>query len=162
QIDAVLPLIGWNHVEWQRPFVRLPKSGMELDFGGYVKEYAADVAANACRAAGVEHGLVELGGDVRIIGPHPEGSPWRVGIQHRRSLDRPIAYVDVAGGAVATSGDYERCMTVDGQRYCHVLNPKTGWPVRGIAGVSVLAPQCLIAGTATTIAMLKEARAADW
>ena len=122
-IDLILPLIAWPSVEWRNPFVRLPRAGMELDFGGYVKEYAADVAAGACRDAGIEHGLVELGGDLRVIGAHPDGSPWRVGIRHPRALENAIAYVEVAEGAVASSGDYERCMIVDGRRYCHILNP---------------------------------------
>ena len=162
EIDALLPLIGWQRVEWRRPFVRLPRAGMELDFGGYVKEYAADVAAGCCRRAGIENGLVELGGDIRVIGPHPDGSLWRVGIRHPRAPESPIAYVEVLEGAVASSGDYERCMLVDGRRYCHILNSKTGWPVSGLAAVSVMAPQCLIAGTATTIAMLKEKAGRGW
>src|SRR3546814_14537256 len=61
----------------------------------------------------------------------------------------------MTSGAIATSGDYERSFTIDGRRYSHVLNPRDGWPVQGYASVSVLAPQCLVAGTATTIAMLK-------
>ena len=162
KIDALLPLIGWQRVEWRRPFVRLPHAGMELDFGGYVKEYATDVAAAACLGAEIKHGLVELGGDIRVIGPHPDGSPWRIGIRHPRAPETAIAYVEASEGAVASSGDYERCMIVDGRRYCHILNPKTGWPASGLAAVSVTAPQCLIAGTATTIAMLNEKAGRGW
>jgi thiamine biosynthesis lipoprotein len=162
QIDAILPLIGWQKVEWRASQVRLPLKGMELDFGGYVKEYTADVAAKVCREAGIEHGLVELGGDIHIIGPQPDGTPWRVGVRHPRAPDTALAYVELQSGAIASSGDYERCMVVDGQRYSHVLNPKTGWPVQALTAVSVLAPQCLIAGTATTVAMLKEAAGQEW
>jgi thiamine biosynthesis lipoprotein len=85
-----------------------------------------------------------------------------VGIRHPRAPDSAIAYVDVARGGIASSGDYERCMFVAGQRYCHVLNPKTGWPVSGLSAVSVFADQCLVAGTATTIAMLMEAEGEAW
>jgi thiamine biosynthesis lipoprotein len=162
QIATILPLIGWGKVEWQKPWLRLPVKGMELDFGGYVKEYAADVAAAACRGAGIQHGLVELGGDIRVIGPHPDGSPWRVGVRNPRAPDVALAMVDLLDGAIASSGDYERCMVVDGKRYGHVLNPRTGWPVKMLAAVSVLAPQCLIAGTATTVAMLKEVEGPAW
>ena len=161
-IDALLPLVGWHHVEWERPRIRLPRVGMELDFGGFVKEYAADAAANACRAAGIAHGLVELGGDVSLIGPHPDGPAWRVGIQHPRQPECPIARVDLQQGAIASSGDYERFMEIDGRRYCHVLDPRSGWPVQGLAGVSVLAPQCLVAGTASTIALLQGRRGTTW
>ena len=157
EIDAVLARVGWSKLEWRRPRLVLPLAGMELDFGGFVKEYAADRVAELCRAAGARHGLVDLGGDLAVIGPHPDGSPWTVGIRDPRAPARPMATVQLLGGGIATSGDYERCMIVDGVRYTHVLDPRSGWPVRGLCSVSVAAPQCLIAGTATTIAMLKGA-----
>lgn len=162
EIASLLPLIGWEKVFWQRPHLLLPREGMQLDFGGVVKEYAADRAAQALRAAGVAHGLVELGGDIAIIGPHPDGSPWRVGIRHPRKMESAIAYVELTSGGIASSGDYERFIEVDGQRYCHILNPRTGWPVRHLASVSVTAPQCLIAGTSSTVAMLKEKAGPGW
>lgn len=102
------------------------------------------------------------GGDIAVVGPHPDGGAWRVGIRHPRDPEKPIAYVELREGAVATSGDYERFMEVDGQRYCHILNPQTGLPARHLASVSVLAPQCLIAGTATTVAMLREGEGEAW
>lgn len=161
-IDALLPRVGWQRVRWQSPQLVLPIVGMELDFGGYVKEYTADVAAQCLQGAGIRYGLVELGGDVRIVGPHPDGSPWHVGVRHPQAPQQAIVTVDLHAGAIASSGDYERYMDIDGQRYCHILDPKTGWPVRGLQAVSVIAPQCLIAGTATTIAMLKGAQGVDW
>jgi thiamine biosynthesis lipoprotein len=157
EIDEILALVGWAKLEWRRPRLVLPFAGMELDFGGFVKEYAADRVAELCRAAGARHGLVDLGGDLAVIGPHPDGSPWLVGIRDPREPKKAMARVQLYGGGIATSGDYERCMVVDGVRYTHVLDPHTGWPVRGLRSVSVAAPQCLIAGTATTIAMLKGA-----
>jgi thiamine biosynthesis lipoprotein len=162
EIAALLPLVGWGKVVWRRSRLALPVAGMELDFGGFVKEYAADCAAQVCRGAGIVHGLVELGGDLALIGPHPDGSSWRVGVQHPRDLTKPIAYVEIGEGAIATSGDYERFMEIGGKRYCHLLNPKTGMPASHLSSVSVLAPQCLIAGTATTIAMLKEKAGPEW
>jgi thiamine biosynthesis lipoprotein len=136
----------------------LPLAGMQLDFGGFVKEYAADRVAALCRELGLRHGLVDLGGDLAAIGPHPDGSPWRVGIRHPRAPAGAIASIAFSAGGIATSGDYERCMVVDGKRYAHVLDPKTGWPVSGLASVTVAASHCLIAGTASTIAMLKGAQ----
>ena len=155
EVDETLQLIGWSKVRWQRPHVSLPLKGMELDFGGYVKEYAADRAAQACLDAGARHGFVELGGDIALIGPHPDGAPWEVGIRNPRNPDIAIARIALGSGGIASSGDYERYFERDGKRYCHILNPLTGWPVTSLAGVSVVAEQCLIAGTATTIAMLK-------
>jgi FAD:protein FMN transferase len=156
QLDAVLPRIGWQQLRWQRPRLVLPV-GMELDFGGYVKEYAADSTARTCRQAGLRHGLVDLGGDIALIGPHPDGTAWQVGIRNPRAPEQAIARIPLQHGAIASSGDYERYMEVGGRRYCHILNPKTGWPVDGLSGISVVAEQCLIAGTMTTVAMLKGA-----
>lgn len=155
EIAALLPLIGWQHVRWQRPQLALPLAGMELDFGGFGKEYAADAAAALGLQAGMRHGYVDLGGDIRILGPQRDGAPWRIGVRHPQRPGEPVAVLDLASGAIATSGDYERSFSVDGRRYGHVLNPRDGWPVQSYASVSVLAPQCLIAGTATTVAMLK-------
>jgi thiamine biosynthesis lipoprotein len=157
EIEALLPQVGWDKLDWQRPRLVLPRAGMELDFGGYVKEYAADRAAQAARTAGGWHGFVELAGDIALIGPHPDGAPWQVGVRHPRDPERPLATIPLAGGGIASSGDYERYFEHEGVRYCHVLNPKTGWPVQGLAAVSVVAEQCLVAGTASTIAMLKGA-----
>ena len=157
QIDAVLPLVGWQRLSWQRPQLVLPQSGMELDFGGFVKEYAADRAVELCRERGARHGMVDLGGDLAVIGPHPDGNPWIVGIRDPRAPQSAMASVCLTTGGVATSGDYERAMIVDGIRYSHVLDPRTGWPVSGLRSVSVVADRCLVAGTATTVAMLKGA-----
>jgi thiamine biosynthesis lipoprotein len=156
-LDAVLPLVGWQRVSWRRPRLVLPHAGMELDFGGFVKEYAADRVVELCRASGARHGMVDLGGDLAVIGPHPDGKPWVVGIRDPRAPQGAMASVRLDSRAIATSGDYERCMVVDGVRYTHVLDPRTGWPVTGMRSVSVVADRCLVAGTATTVAMLKGA-----
>jgi thiamine biosynthesis lipoprotein len=155
-IDRVLPHIGWHRARWENPRLWLP-AGMELDFGGYVKEYAADSAARVCREASIHHGLVDLGGDIALVGAHPDGKPWQVGVRNPRAPEVAIARIPLGHGAIASSGDYERFMEIGGRRYCHILNPKTGWPVEGLAAVSVVAEQCLIAGTASTVAMLKGA-----
>lgn len=154
QIDAVLGRVGWQRLQWERPHLRLA-AGMELDFGGIVKEYAADCARRMLHDAGLRHGLVELGGDIALLGPHPGGAPWQVGIRHPRNPERSIAAVELAGGAIASSGDYERYFESAGRRYCHILDATTGWPAAGIAAVSVVAEQCLVAGAASTIALLK-------
>ncbi len=155
QINEVLELVGWEFVEWQRPHIVLKKKGMEIDFGGYVKEYAVDAAANTLRSYGINAGLVDLGGDLKILGPHPDNKPWQIGIRHPRDPANAIASTTLGQGAIASSGDYERFMTIDGKRYAHILNPKTGWPIEGFSAVSVIASECLIAGSCSTVAMLK-------
>ena len=161
-IDELLRRIGWSKLDWQRPRLRFGMPGMEIDLGGVVKEYAADRAAVICAEAGMRHGVVDLGGDIKIIGPHPDGQPWAVGIQHPRAADAVMATIDLTYGAVATSGDYERFVEIDGKRYSHILSPRSGMPVRGLAGVSVVAEECVVAGSATTIAMLMEERGPEW
>jgi thiamine biosynthesis lipoprotein len=97
---------------------------MELDLGGIGKEYAADRAAQIAGASGIENGLVNLGGDVRVIGRGDP--PWRIGIRHPRHPDTSIVTLALASGGLATSGDYERFIEVDGRRYCHILDPHSG------------------------------------
>src|SRR5690348_12414484 len=103
EIEAAIALIDWPGVEWDRRRVRLPRRGMEIDFGGIGKEYAADRMATICYEGGAIHALANLGGDVRAAGPQHDGTPWRVGIAHPRRADAVIATVELAGGAVATS-----------------------------------------------------------
>lgn len=161
EVEALLARVGWHRLSWRAPRLAFTP-GMELDLGGIVKEYAADRAATLCREAGVPHAIVNLGGDIRIVGPRPDGSPWRIGIRHPRDPDAALATLELARGAVATSGDYERCMVVDGVRYGHVLDARTGWPVRHLASVTVVAELCTVAGSASTIAMQRQEDGPDW
>jgi thiamine biosynthesis lipoprotein len=142
--------------------LEFPVPGLELDLGGIVKEYAADRAATLCREFGIAHALVNLGGDIRVIGPHPDGSPWRIGIRDPHREEGVLQMLELYHGALASSGDYERCISIDGVRYGHVLNPRTGWPVRHLAAVSVIADFCVVAGSASTIGMLMEEDGGTW
>jgi len=159
-LHSLRQCVGWTLTLLERAPGRsrfgLLRTGMEIDLGGFGKEYAADRAAVLLQGRSVHHGFVNLGGDIRIIGPRPDGSPWQMAIRHPREEDRPLATIELREGALATSGDYERYFIgPDGERYCHVLNPRTGWPVRAWRSISVVAPLCLAAGSMCTIAMLK-------
>jgi len=156
EVAAVTALIDWPSVEWSPRSVRLPRRGMEIDFGGIGKEYAADRMATICHDSGAPHTLANLGGDIRAAGPQPDGSPWRVGISHPRQADAIMATVEIDGGAVATSGDYQRFFDLDGRRYCHIIDARSGRPVTHWQSISVLAPLCVLAGSCATIAMLLE------
>jgi thiamine biosynthesis lipoprotein len=145
---------GWSRVAWRRPRLQLSVPGMRLDLGGVVKEYAADRAAVLCREAGIAHGIVDLGGDLAVVGAHADGSPWRAGIKAPRDPGRAAASIDLQRGGLATSGDYERVLIVDGRRYSHIVDPTSGWPVESFASVSVVADSCLVAGAASTLGML--------
>ncbi len=154
-LAELLPLVGWSKVQWQRPYLRLPQAGCELDLGGLGKEYAADRAVALLTRRGVRHGLVNLGGDVRAFGGQPDGSPWRVAIAHPRHPDRLLASIALSEGALATSGDYERYFEIDGRRFSHLLDPRSGWPVEHLQAASVMAPLAIVAGSLASIAMLR-------
>jgi len=157
QLKAALEKTGWKRVELNGSRLKIAP-GMQFDLGGIVKEYAADRSAGLLKKAGFQAGYVDLGGDLYFLGPHPDGRPWRAGIRNPEDRTRPIATVEVFTGGLASSGDYERYKEIDGVRYCHIVNPQTGWPVssdsEGITAVSVLAPSCLLAGSVSTLAML--------
>jgi thiamine biosynthesis lipoprotein len=157
KLEALLPLVGWQNVVLQDQSIALPLAGMEVDLGGFGKEYAADRAAQVLKEKGVTHGYVNLAGDMRFLGPKPTGEPWMIGIQDPRALDQVVATLPITMGGLATSGDYERYFELNGQRYCHVLNPKTGMPVSYWRSVSVTSPATVVSGCTTTMAMLKEA-----
>ncbi|MFM7005368.1 MAG: FAD:protein FMN transferase [Limnohabitans sp.] len=157
-LDNLLPLIGWQKVIMKDQRIALSLQGMEVDLGGFGKEYAADRAAQMLKEKGVASGYVNLAGDMRFLGPKPSGEPWLIGIQDPRHPDQVIATLPISHGGLATSGDYERYFESNGQRYCHVLNPLTGWPVKHWRTVSVTAPLAVLAGCTTTMAMLKEAQ----
>ena len=162
-VQTLLTHVGWNKLRWHAPHtLEFPEPGLELDFGGVVKEYAADRAAMLCREQGAEHALINLGGDIRVAGPHPDGSPWRIAIRDPRTAGGVLQTLELFAGALASSGDYERCIDINGVRYGHILNPLTGWPVRHMAAVSVAADFCVVAGSAATIGMLLEDKGAEW
>jgi thiamine biosynthesis lipoprotein len=162
EIDALLPRIGLDKVTLSDGRLSFAQAGMELDFGGLGKEYAADRAAEVCSGLEARHGFVDLGGDIRVIGPQSDGQPWRIGIRDSRDGAALAAEVALDGGALATSGDYERFIEVDGARYCHILDPRTGWPARGLSSVTVISERCLVAGSLATSAMLKGRQGRAW
>lgn len=117
-----------------------------LDFGGYLKGVALDRAAAILHSQGVDNALINIGGNVIALGSK-DGRKWRVGIQHPRRPG-PLATVELADGeAIGTSGDYQRYFEVDGKRYPHLLDPRTGRPVDHTQAVTVLIPAGARAGT---------------
>ena len=112
---------------------------VKLDLGGYAKGYALDVASQYLRKEHVNNALINIGGNIIAIGQHGD-KPWRVGIQHPRA-PTAIATIDLPDGwAVGTSGDYQRYFMLNGKRYCHIIDPRTGYPAQHTQSVTVLVP----------------------
>lgn len=112
---------------------------VKLDFGGYAKGYALDRAAELLHQQHVKNALINIGGNVIALGQHGK-KPWRIGIQHPR-LPSAIATLDLQDGwAIGTSGDYQRFFMLNGKRYCHIIDPRSGYPVQHTQAVTVLIP----------------------
>jgi thiamine biosynthesis lipoprotein len=149
-------MVGWRRVAREDGRVRL-EPGMEIDLGGFGKEYAADRAAAVAAALSTSSCLVNLGGDLVVTRPRADLAPWLVGIE-RPDMPVPVAArtIELVAGALATSGDAKRFLLKDGVRYGHVLDPRSGWPVRGAPrSVTVAAGTCLDAGMLATFALLQ-------
>ena len=133
------------------PRVRSRKKQVAIDLGGYLKGYALDRASTLLREHGANNALVNIGGNVMALGTK-NGEPWRVGIQHPRQPG-PLAVLALKDGeAVGTSGDYQRYFELDGQRYCHLLDPHSGEPVMHTQALTVLIPSGQAAGTLSDMA----------
>lgn len=136
-IREALLRVDWSAVRVDtayRTMTVLP--GIELDLAGSAKGYAVDRAVAALEKAGVDAGVVDAGGDVGFAGRPPDERGWRVGVQHPRG-DGLLGVVTLDGGSVATSGDYQNFVVIDGVRYHHILDPSTGYPARGVMSVTV-------------------------
>jgi thiamine biosynthesis lipoprotein len=124
---------------------------VQLDFGGYAKGLALDIALRELKAQGIRSALVNIGGNVIALGSRGD-RPWRVGIQHPRQPGA-IAELDLRDGeAIGTSGDYQRYFELDGRRYCHIIDPRTGQPAQGMQAVTVVVPKGPDAGVRSDVA----------
>ncbi|MEO0472309.1 MAG: FAD:protein FMN transferase [Bacteroidota bacterium] len=130
--------------------VFLAKTGMRIGFGGIGKGYAANRARQKMTAMGVQGGLVNAGGDLSCWGTPPKGESWTIGIASPQDKDHIIGWLAVDDLAVVTSGDYERFVMIDDSRYAHIIDPKTGWPVRGLKSVTVSCPDAELADALAT------------
>ena len=153
-VREVMQLVGWHKAEWKAPHLRL-KPGMEIDFGGIGKEYAVDRAAELGLKAGGAPLLVNFGGDLYATGPRRDGSPWNVAIESAAPGDL-APRIELRRGGVTTSGDARRFLLRDGVRYGHILDPRSGWPVKDAPrSVTVLESNCTQAGLLSTLAILQ-------
>lgn len=124
-------------------------AGMKVDLGGIAQGYAVDRAALILRQRHVKSAIIDIGGEVLAIGRSPQGRPWRVGIQNPRG-DGIIETIELENAAVSTSGDYEKFFIIEGKRYPHIINPRTGTPAQAFASVTVIADNATYADALST------------
>lgn len=156
-LQDVLSRVGYRHVvlssKDRSVFFAVP--GMALDLGGIAKGFAIDRAVNVLKGHGMAAALVNAGGDILAYGTKPGGQPWRVGLQHPRDSRELLAVLTMSDMAMVTSGDYERYFLVDGKRYSHIIDPRSGFSARETASVTVMAESAAYAdGLATGILVL--------
>ena len=161
EINQCLELVGWLKVQRDQNRLYLPK-GMQLDLGGIVKEYAVDAARDIALKLGITNCLIDLAGDISTIGTAENNQPWLMGVVNPFAVNTKRATVPLVNAAITTSGSYERFLTIGGKQYCHVINPKTGWPVSYVSSITIIAPQCVVAGAMSTIAMLLDSECESW
>jgi thiamine biosynthesis lipoprotein len=157
-VTALLPHIGFHKLRWERPFITVPEA-MELDFGGIAKEYAVDRALAIVGTLFDGAVLVNFGGDL-CASQAPAAAPWRVGIERPDTEREARMLLELSRGALATSGDTRRFLIRDGRRYGHILDPRSGWPVKDAPrSVTVAAGTCTAAGMLASLAILQGSNA---
>jgi thiamine biosynthesis lipoprotein len=163
QVREALQHVGWHRVRWEDSTLTLP-AGMEIDLGGVGKEYAVDHTAVLLAAQTCEAFLVNFGGDLFASGARRGGRPWGVGLDDPERTGAAVLYhIEFARGGLATSGDARRFIRHQGKRLGHILDPKTGWPVKDAPhSVTVLDRTCLEAGSLSTLAYLQGPRAREF
>lgn len=134
--------------------VFLKERGMRIGFGGIGKGYAADRAKLVMKEMGVDSGIVNASGDLTVWGHQPDGSTWTIGIVNPNAAHRIFSYLAVTDRAIATSGNYEKFILVDGKKYSHTIDPRTGLPVTGIKSVTIIAPNAELADAMATPVMI--------
>lgn len=134
--------------------VFLKQVGMRIGFGGIGKGYAADKAKAILLQKGVKSGIVNASGDLITWGTQPNGRAWTIGIANPDAQNQAFSHLDISNMAIATSGNYEKYVVIDGKKYAHTIDPKTGFPVSGIKSVSIISPVAELADAMATPVMV--------
>ena len=134
--------------------VFLKEKGMRIGFGGIGKGYAAERAKRVLQEKGVKSGIVNAAGDLTTWGYQPDGKPWTIGIAAPDVHRTPFSYLNITNTSVATSGNYEKYVMIDGKKYSHTIDPRTGMPVTGIKSVTIICPNAEIADAMATPVMI--------
>src|SRR5450432_108153 len=151
EIRAAREISGWEKVQRRPRGIRLPIAGMGIDLGGIGKEFAVDQLMKMAPTLGISDVMIDIGQDIRVAGHPPGKDAWYIGLEEPDRSGECWTAVRLTDHAVATSGDYFRSFTLDGRRYGHILDLRTGLPVsNNCQAVSVIAPNCVLAGILAT------------
>ena len=134
--------------------VFLKEKGMRIGFGGIGKGYAAEKAKSLLQQKGVKSGIINAAGDLTAWGHQPNGKPWTIGIADPNTTKQAFSFLEITNTSIATSGNYEKFILIDGKKYSHTIDPKTGLPVRGIKSVTIICPNAEIADAMATPVMI--------
>jgi thiamine biosynthesis lipoprotein len=150
EIEAALAHVGFARVkvDLEASTIDLPE-GMRIGLGGIGQGYGADRAMQVLMDLGIENALINVSGDIKALGTK-DGKPWEIAVRHPRDRERVLAVLPVANTCVVTSGDYEKCFELDGRRYHHIIDPRTGYPSEGCMSATVVAPDCAAADALAT------------
>ena len=153
---ALVSLIDYRNIvlNEENCTVFLTKTGMRIGFGGIGKGYAAERAKLLMQIAGVDSGVVNASGDLTTWGYQPDGRPWTIAIANPNFKEEAFSYMNISNMAVATSGSYEKYVIIDGKRYSHTIDPRTGFPVSGIKSVTIITTNAEIADAMATPVMI--------
>ena len=151
EITRVLGFVGYGRVtlETSNSTVTLP-AGMQLDLAGVAKGYAVDRCVAVLKKAGIGNALINIGGNIFALGEGPDGRGWRIGIRDPHGGMNTVGSLSISNEAVATSGNYENFIEINGTRYGHILDPRTGEPVSSVLSVTVVAPTGLASDALST------------
>ncbi len=149
---AMVRLINYRNIvlDTETTTVFLKEKGMRIGFGGIGKGYAAETAKKLMQEMGVESGVVNASGDLATWGLQPDGNEWTIGIADPNISGKLFSFINITGLAVATSGNYEKFIVINGKKYSHTINPRTGLPVAGIKSVTVITKNAEIADAMAT------------
>ncbi len=152
EIEGIKSRVGYHNIVIDKKastiFLKYPD--MIMDFGGCAKGYVADKVAELLKRRGIDNAIVALAGDIRVMGHRPDGSSWRIGVQHPRDPDRTLTVLELSDKYISTSGDYERYKIVHQKRYHHILDPRTGKPSEGMESVTLVGDKGAIGDPLTT------------
>ncbi len=151
-VKESVKLVGYKNIQMNEAnhSVFLPEKGMKIGFGAIGKGYAADHTMNLLKSLGVTSGIINASGDLRAWGQQPNGAPWQIGVKNPLNKNKVFVLLPLVNQALVTSGNYEKFITINGKRYAHIIDPRTGYPSSGLTSVTIIASSAELADALAT------------